>query len=135
MNMFSKKEASARWGVKEKTLEMRLTRDAKKVERDMLGTRKSGGNWMVSRAYMMDRFGEEMMVDATEGVFSTLEKHDIVIQKERHGCGIKFVEEVNRAGVLLVDGTEDVFVSRSDFKRWDEHYALLCRAADRHDLK
>lgn len=135
MNMFSKKEASERWGVKEKTLEMRLTRDSKKVERDMLGTRKSGGNWMVSRAYMMDRFGKEVMSDTTEGVFATLEKHDVLIEKGRHGCLVKFVEEVNEAGVLLVDGTEDVFVSRSEFKRWEERYGLLCRAADRHDVK
>lgn len=135
MNMFSKKEASARWGVKEKTLEMRLTRDAKKVDRDMLGTRKSGGSWMVSREYMVDRFGEEVVVDAMEGLFQTLERHDILIQKDRHGCGIKFVEEVNEAGVLLVDGTEDAFVPRSEFKRWEEEYALLCRAVNRHDLK
>lgn len=59
MDVFSKSEAARLWDLKNKTLEMRLIRDSTNPKKSMLGTRKSGGNWIVSREYMEDRYGSQ----------------------------------------------------------------------------
>ncbi len=59
MDVFSKAEAADLWCLKFKTLEMRLIRDSRNKGKSMLGTRKSGGNWIVTREYMEDRFGTQ----------------------------------------------------------------------------
>lgn len=60
MDVFSKSEAAYLWAIKDKTLEMRLFRDNTSPNKKMMfGTRKSGGNWIVTREYMEDRYGSQ----------------------------------------------------------------------------
>lgn len=59
MDVFSKAEAAHLWDLKFKTLEMRLIRDSTNPKKSMFGTRKSGGNWIVTREYMEDRYGSQ----------------------------------------------------------------------------
>lgn len=63
MDVFSKAEAAHLWAIKNKTLEMRLIRDSRNTTRKMLGTRKSGGNWIVTREYMEDRYGNQKRME------------------------------------------------------------------------
>lgn len=58
---------------------------------------------------------------------------DIVVRKEKHSCDVRFVEEVNPAGVLLVNGVEDVFYDTESMERLYDEYELLCEREDRKD--
>lgn len=57
MDVYSKKEACELWGIPIPTLESRLNRD-NKVGNGMQGTRKSAGVWLVTKEYMVKRYGE-----------------------------------------------------------------------------
>lgn len=56
--VMSKKEACELWGIKHRNLEERLNQDNKN-DREMYGTRKSGGTWFISRRYMEAKYGSQ----------------------------------------------------------------------------
>ena len=47
---------------------------------------------------------------------------------------MKFVEEVNEGGILLVDGIKDEWYETEELYVIDEKYQLLCKAEDRKDV-
>lgn len=56
-DFYTKTEAVEVWGITKHALEKRLIRDIR-AGRSMLGTRKSGAVYIISRAYMEDRYGK-----------------------------------------------------------------------------
>lgn len=63
-----------------------------------------------------------------------IEIDDILISREPHSCVVKFVEEVNEGGVLLVDGIQDEWYEIRELYIIDEKYEMLCKKEDRKDI-
>lgn len=62
-----------------------------------------------------------------------LRKGDILIEKSRFTCKVKFVEYVDEAGVILVDGTKDESYKVEDYDKMWKKYEVLVRRENRED--
>lgn len=63
-----------------------------------------------------------------------IEYEDVLIEKGKHSCTVKFVEQADEYGILLVDGIKDTHYLRKDIRKIYEKYNMLCKKKDRKDL-
>jgi len=58
---------------------------------------------------------------------------DVVIRKLKHSCDVRFVEDADETGILLVNGIKDKFYEPHEFKHFYKDYELLVKKEDRLD--
>lgn len=58
---------------------------------------------------------------------------DIVINKKRHSCDIRIVEDADEEGILLVNGIKDKYYAKEEFGDFHREYELLVRKEGRLD--
>lgn len=58
---------------------------------------------------------------------------DVVIRKLKHSCDVRFVEDADETGILLVNGKKDKYYEFDEFDLFNEEYELLVRKEDRLD--
>lgn len=60
---------------------------------------------------------------------------DLVIERGKHSCNVKFVEAIDEECILLVSGVRDEVFMKPEFPLFYQKYQLLCKKEDRQDLR
>lgn len=81
--------------------------------------------------------GEILSMNNIEEVclLNQVKQGDLVIEREKHSCNVKFVEGADETGILLVDGVKDEYfeAEHGGFERFYDKYKLLCKKEHRED--